>query len=54
MNQLQILVYDSRRTLTTAQLAKSYETDVKVISMNFTRNKDHYKEGNYWWGVKTI
>lgn len=48
MSQLQIIVHENRRVLTTAQIAESYEADVKVISNNFTRNKDRYKEGNHY------
>ena len=48
MNQLQIIVHDNRRVLTTNQLAESYEADAKVISNNFTRNKERYKEGKHF------
>ena len=48
MNQLQIIVHDNRRVLTTSQIAESYEADVKIISNNFTRNKDRYKEGKHF------
>jgi len=48
VNQLQIIVHDNRRVLTTNQLAESYEADAKVISNNFTRNKERYKEGKHF------
>lgn len=48
MNQLQIIVHDNRRVLTTTQIAESYETDNKVISNNFNRNKERYKEGKHY------
>ncbi|GAB0167496.1 ORF6C domain-containing protein [Lysinibacillus sp. CTST325] len=48
MNQLQIIVHDNRRVLTTTQIAESYETENKVISNNFNRNKDRYKEGKHY------
>lgn len=51
MNQLQIIVHDNRRVLTTAQIAESYETENKVISNNFNRNKDRYKEGKHFIGL---
>lgn len=48
MNQLQVIVHDNRRVLTTAQLAESYGADVKAISNNFTRNADRYTEGKHF------
>lgn len=48
MNQLQIIVHDNRRVLTTTQIADSYETENKIISNNFNRNKDRYKEGKHY------
>ncbi|TKI50566.1 ORF6N domain-containing protein [Lysinibacillus tabacifolii] len=48
MNPLQVIVHDNQRVLTTNQLAESYETDVKVISNNFTRNKDRYITGKHF------
>ncbi|UPW82364.1 ORF6N domain-containing protein [Lysinibacillus sp. Ag94] len=48
MNPLQIIVHDNRRVLTTTQIAESYETENKVISNNFNRNKDRYKEGKHY------
>ncbi|MDE6780193.1 MAG: ORF6N domain-containing protein [Ruminococcus sp.] len=38
-----------QRVLTTVQLAEAYGTDVKVISKNFTRNKDRYIEGIHFY-----
>lgn len=38
-----------QRVLTTAQLAESYETDNKMISNNFARNKERYKEGKHFF-----
>lgn len=48
MNPLQIIVHDNRRVLTTTQISESYETENKVISNNFNRNKDRYKEGKHY------
>lgn len=48
MNQLQIIVHDNRRVLTTSQLAESYGTDSKTLSKNFERNKERYKEGKHF------
>ena len=48
MNQLQVIVHDNRRVLTTSQLAECYGADVKVISNNYTRNAERYKEGKHF------
>lgn len=48
MNGLQVIVHDNRRVLTTGQLAECYGADVKVISNNYTRNADRYKEGKHF------
>jgi len=48
MNKLQIIVHDNLRVLTTSQLAESYGTNNKVISKNFTRNTERYKEGKHF------
>lgn len=48
MNNLQVIEYRSMRVLTTRQLADAYETDSKIISNNFNRNKDRYVEGKHF------
>ncbi|MFF5993429.1 ORF6C domain-containing protein [Lysinibacillus sp. KU-BSD001] len=48
MNQLQVIVHDNRRVLTTNQLAESYGTDEKRISENFSRNKNRYTLGKHF------
>lgn len=48
MNQLTVTEFRSIRVLTTQQLAESYETDSKMISNNFNRNKDRYQEGKHY------
>lgn len=48
MNQLQIIVHDNRRLLTTNQLSESYETEDKLIQQNFNNNKARYKEGKHF------
>lgn len=48
MNEVQVMEQNGQRVLTTAQLAESYGTDNKVISNNFNRNKDRYKEGKHF------
>lgn len=48
MSQLQVTTYNNQRVLTTAQLAKSYGTDVQIITNNFNRNKNRYTEGKHY------
>lgn len=48
MNQLQVTEYNDIRVLTTQQIADSYETESKVISNNFNRNKGRYQEGKHY------
>lgn len=48
MNELQIIEYKDIRVLTTQQIAESYGTDTQVITNNFNRNKDRYKEGKHF------
>lgn len=38
-----------QRVLTTAQLAEAYETENKIISNNFNRNKNRYIEGKHFY-----
>ena len=40
---------EGQRVLTTAQLAEYYETDSKVISKNFNRNRDRFIEGKHFY-----
>lgn len=48
MNELQVIVHDNRRVLTTSQLAESYgATDRKIVD-NFNNNKERYKEGKHF------
>ena len=49
MNQLQIIVHDNRRVLTTSQIAESYGADEKLIQQNFNNNKVRYKEGKHFF-----
>ncbi len=48
MNQVQVIVHRQARVLTTMQLARSYETDEKLIQQNFNNNKGRYKEGKHF------
>lgn len=49
MNVPTIIEQSGQRVLTTAQLAEMYETDSKVISNNFNRNKERYTEGKHFY-----
>lgn len=48
MNDLKITEYKNIRVLTTQQIAEAYETDTKVISNNFNRNRERYVEGKHF------
>ena len=52
MNELKIVEHKNQRVLTTQQLAESYGTDTRVISKNFTRNKDRYQEGKHYFKLQ--
>ena len=48
MNNLVITEYKNIRVLTTQQIAEAYGTDTKIISKNFSRNKERYIEGKHF------
>jgi len=48
MKLLQIILYENRRVLTTAQIAESYGINSDQISKNFSENKDRYKEYKHY------
>lgn len=52
MNELKIIEHQKQRVLLTQQLAESYGTDRRVISNNFSRNKDRYQEGKHYYLLK--
>ena len=52
MNELKAIDYKKQRVLTTNQLAESYETDRRIISNNFTRNKERYEVGKHYYILK--
>ena len=52
MNELSVTEYEGIRVLTTQQIAEAYETDAQVITNNFNRNKDRYKEGKHYICLK--
>jgi hypothetical protein len=49
MKQLQPIVQNGQRVLTTFQLAESYGTSPDRISKNFSENKERYKEGKHFF-----
>jgi hypothetical protein len=49
MNQLQHIIQNGQRVLTTPQLAEAYGADRQQISKNFTRNMDRYQEGKHYF-----
>ena len=48
MGNLAVTEYKNIRVLTTQQIAEEYETDAKVISNNYNRNKERYVEGKHF------
>lgn len=48
-NKLVPIEFEKQRVLLTSQLAESYETEPQVITNNFNRNKEHYKEGRDYY-----
>ena len=48
MNNLTVTEYKNIRVLTTQQIAEAYETDARIISNNFNRNKERYVEGKHF------
>ena len=48
MNNLTVTEYKNIRVLTTQQIAETYGTDTKIISKNFSRNKERYIEGKHF------
>lgn len=48
MSTLKVLKHNGIRVLTTNQLAESYGADKQLVTNNFNRNKDRYKEGKHF------
>ena len=48
MQELQEIEYNGIYVLTTQQISEAYGTDTKVITNNFSRNKDRYVEGKHY------
>lgn len=48
MKELKVIEYHNIRVLTTQQIAEVYETDQQMVTNNYNRNKDKYKEGKHF------
>lgn len=49
MEHLQPAEYSNQRIMTTQQIAEAYETTEKIVSQNFTRNREHYVVGKHYF-----
>lgn len=47
----EIIVHDSVRVLTSAQLAESFKTDSKTINRNFQRNQNQFELGVHYFAL---
>lgn len=52
MDKLIPVEFKDQRVLLTSQLADSYETEPQIITNNFNRNKDRYKEGKHYFALE--
>ncbi|OFI48854.1 antirepressor [Floricoccus tropicus] len=48
MESIKVISYQSKRVLTTQQLAEGYGAKSKLISKNFNNNKERYEEGKHY------
>lgn len=48
---LQVIEHGDTRVLTTAQLAKSLDTESKIINQNYRRNKNIFKQGIHFFAL---
>lgn len=48
MEELKVTEYRCQRVLTTQQIAEAYGVEPQLITNNFNRNKDRYKEGKHF------
>lgn len=46
---MQAIIYKGQKVITTELLAQAYETDIKIISNNFNRNKERFTEGKHYY-----
>ena len=52
MNNLQIIIHNNERVLTTSRLAEQYGTAENTIVKNFSRNKERYEEGKHYFCIQ--
>jgi len=48
---LDVIEHREQRVLSTVQLADAFDTNNKIITRNFQRNKDHYEEGKHYFSL---
>lgn len=51
MSQLQPIVQNNQRVLTTAQIAESFGVDAKIVNRNFQRNSERYIQGKHYFAL---
>jgi len=51
MNQIQPVIQDGQRVLTTNQLADAFGSDPKIINRNFQRNSNRYVQGKHFFAL---
>jgi len=49
LNKITPIENNNQRVLTTAQIAEAYGTEIKIISQNFSRNKERYQLGKHYY-----
>ncbi|MBY9078271.1 ORF6N domain-containing protein [Paenibacillus sp. HN-1] len=54
MTQLQIINHAGHRVLLTAHLAESFGAESKIITNNFSRNKERYTEGKHYFELRGL
>lgn len=52
MNELHPIEHQGQRVLTTLQLAESFDTDSKIITNNYGRNKVRYTHGKHYFELR--
>lgn len=51
MQQLQVIEHCDRRVLMTSQLAEAFDTNPKVVTRNFQRNKERYIANQHYFSL---
>lgn len=49
--QLQVVEHQSMRVLTTNQLAEAFDSNSKIITRNFQRNRERYEMGKHYFAL---